>query len=363
MGMKTRFLLLAAMLGLFSCQGKGPKPDAEAAGTKHGDPGEKILIAYVFRMNTLPDATYLTHINYAFGHVNDTFDGVRLDAPEELHRLVGIKADYPHVRILLSIGGWGSGNFSEMSGDPDSRASFAKDCRRIVDEFRLDGIDIDWEYPGEDVAQISCSPDDIGNYTLLMRDIRAAIGPDKLLTHATAGSGKFYDFKALDAYIDWTNVMSYDLGWAPYHNSPLYPSELLDPESMSVSQCVQAHLDAGVPPEKLVLGLPFGGHGAEGFPRGVDLTKAHLLPGYTYHWDAVGQVPYLTDDATGAFAFGYEDEKSLRIKALFAVENGFKGAMYWSYNGDNEAGDLRRTVYQAMNGTLPPPGLRPRPAR
>ena len=248
-----------------------------------------------------------------------------------------------------------------MCGDEALRSAFAKDCRRVVDEFKLDGIDIDWEYPGEDVAQISASENDIDNYTLLMRDIRAAIGPDKLLTHATAGSGKFYDFAALDEYLDWTNVMSYDLGNAPYHNAPLYPSELLEPESMSVSECIQAHLDKGIPPEKLVLGMPFYGRGKEGFPRGIDVTKAHLLPDYTYHWHSVSQVPYLTSDETGEIVYGFDDEKSLRIKALYALDKGLKGCMYWAYNGDNAAGDLRRTVYQTLNGTLKTPGLRQRP--
>ncbi|MBR5018671.1 MAG: glycoside hydrolase family 18 protein [Bacteroidales bacterium] len=355
--MRKSLFLLAVACCLAACTSKSPSQ--EELGTKHGDPAEKILLAYVFRMNELPDATYLTHINYAFGHVNDSFNGVRLDQPDELHRLVSIKRQYPHVKILLSIGGWGSGNFSEMCAEESLRTAFAKDCRRVVDEFKLDGIDIDWEYPGEDVAEISASPDDIDNYTLLMRDIRQAIGPDKLLTHATAGSGKFYDFPALDAYIDWTNVMSYDLGNAPYHNAPLYPSDLLEPGSMSVSQCVEAHLEKGIPPEKLVLGLPFYGRGKEGFPRWVDVTKAHLLPGYTYHWDSVSQVAYLTEDATGDFAFGYDEEKSLRIKALYALDKGLKGAMYWAYNGDNAAGDLRRTVYQTLNGTLATPGLRP----
>ncbi len=351
-------ILAAALLCLTACTGK--VPTQEELGTRHGDPSEKILLAYVFRMNDLPDATYLTHINYAFGHVNDSFDGVRLDKPEELRRLVGIRRTYPHVKILLSIGGWGSGNFSEMCADEVRRTAFARDCRRVVDEFKLDGIDIDWEYPGVTAAGISASENDVDNYTLLMRDIRAAIGPDKLLTHATAGSGKFYDFAALDAYLDWTNVMSYDLGHAPYHNAPLYPSALLEPNSLSVSECIQAHLDKGISPDKLVLGLPFYGRGKEGFPRGVDPTKAHLLPGFTYHWDSESQVPYLTEDATGAFAFGYDDEKSLRIKAQYALDNGLKGAMYWAYNGDNAAGDMRRTVYQTLNGTLPTPGLRQR---
>lgn len=359
MTMRPVSILSAAALACLLA-GCAPKPAAPV--TSHGEPGEKVLIAYVFRTDpdNLPDATYLTHINYAFGHVNDTFDGVRIDDPDNLRLVAGLKKTYPHLKVLLSIGGWGSGRFSEMAGDPANRYAFAADCRRVLREFGLDGIDIDWEYPTQDIAEISCSPDDTDNYTLMMRDIREAIGPDKLLTHATVASARFIDFRAVDPYVDYTNAMTYDLGWAPYHNSCLYPSALVDPGQISVSEGIRMHLDAGVPAHKLVLGLPFGGHGEQGFPRGVDLTKAHLLMGYTYHWDEAGQVPYLTNDATGAFAFGYENEKSLYIKARYALEMGLAGAMYWAYYGDNAAGDLRRTVYQALNGPDPELGFRKR---
>ena len=82
-------ILWATAFCLAACTGKGPTQ--EELGTRHGDPAEKVLVAYVFRMHELPDATYLTHINYAFGHVNDNFNGVRLENPEELHKLSGIK--------------------------------------------------------------------------------------------------------------------------------------------------------------------------------------------------------------------------------------------------------------------------------
>lgn len=328
--------------------------------TKHGDPAEKCLIAYVYNPRELPDPTYLTHINYAFGHVNETFDGVLIHEKdvELLYQISDLKTSYPHLKVLLSIGGWGSGRFSEMVTNPEFRASFAKDCKRVVDEFDLDGIDIDWEYPSSDVAGISAAPTDIENYTLMMKDIRAEIGPDKYLTQATSGGADYIDFASVDQYLDWTNVMSYDLGWVPFHNSPLFDSEFLDPASISVAECIKRHLDKGLKPEKIVMGMPFGGHSEEGFPRGVDVTKAHLLPGYTYHWDSVGQVPYLTNDQTGAFAFGFENEKSLAIKAQYALSLGLKGAMYWSYNGDNAAGDLRRTVYQVLNGIDPQLGMK-----
>lgn len=324
-------------------------PSHTIEGTRHGEADEKILVAYVYNPRELPDPVWLTHINYAFAHVSETFDGLRIENPEKLREITALKKDYPHLKVLLSIGGWGSGNFSEMAADSLNRLAFAAECNEAVKEYDLDGIDIDWEYPTSDMAEISASPDDTKNYTKMMRDIRQAIGKDKLLTQATAANARYIDFKAIDRYIDFTNVMTYDLGWAPYHNSPLFTSEIRDPNSLSVSEGIQAHLDAGVPPEKLVMGMPFYGHGAEGFPRGIDLTKAHLIEGYTYHWDPVAMVPYLTDDRTGEFAFGYENEKSLFIKARFAVEKELKGAMYWSYGGDNSSGDLRKTVYKALN--------------
>ncbi len=311
-------------------------------------PADKVMIAYVTSWsNHQVDPLYLTHINYAFAHVDSTFDRVRVDNPGRLAGIVKLKKKYPYLKVLLSIGGWGSGNFSEMAADSIFRRSFALDCAEKVEEFGLDGIDIDWEYPTTGVAGISFSEHDTENYTLMMRDIRRAIGPDKLLTQATSATGKYIDFRAIDKYIDYTNVMAYDLGWAPYHNSPLYPTEHM--ESICVDDAVKNHLAAGVPPEKLVMGLAFYGRGKKGFPRQRDLTQAHLVEGdYTFCWDSAGQVPYIVD-STGELVFGYENETSLALKAEYILKHDLKGAMYWSYGGDNAAGDLRKCVFKVLN--------------
>ena len=310
--------------------------------------GDKILVAYVTSWSKSDvDPHYLTHINYAFGHVDSTFDRVRVDNPKRLKSIVALKRDYPHLKVLLSIGGWGSGNFSEMAADSVLRWRFAQDCAAKVREFGLDGIDIDWEYPTTGVAKISYSADDTENYTLMMRDIRAAIGKDKLLTQATVAAAEYIDFRAVEPYVDHTNVMSYDLGWAPYHNSPLYPTEHM--EKICVDEAVQRHLAAGVPREKLVMGLAFYGRGKKGFPRQRDLTQAHLVEGnYTFCWDPKGQVPYIADE-NGALVFGYENESSLALKAEYILQQGLKGGMYWSYEGDNAEGDLRRCVFKVLN--------------
>lgn len=140
----------------------------------------KVVVAYVTSWShVIPDPKYMTHINYAFGHVDETFDGVGIANEGRLRQMVELKKQKPDLNVLLSIGGWGSGRFSEMAANEKYRKAFAKDCRRVVKEYGLDGIDIDWEYPTSNAAGISSSPDDTKNFTLLMRDIRKAIGPKK----------------------------------------------------------------------------------------------------------------------------------------------------------------------------------------
>ena len=185
-----------------------------------------VVVAYVTSWSkTMPDPTVMTHINYAFGHVSDSFDGVRIDNEARLKQIVSLKKKNPNLKVLLSIGGWGSGRFSEMAASESYRTAFANDCQKAVRKYNLDGIDIDWEYPTQSGAGISSSPDDTRNFTLLMRDLRKALG-DKLLTCATIASAEHINFHSCIEYLDMVNVMSYDMGNPPFHHSALYPSEI-----------------------------------------------------------------------------------------------------------------------------------------
>ena len=121
---------------------------AFAASAKGGDKksSDKVVVAYVTSWSrVMPDPQYMTHINYAFGHVTKSFDGVRIDNQQRLHSITALKKQYPHLKVMLSVGGWASGNFSEMVADKHLRRSFAKDCKRVMKEYNLDGIDIDFE--------------------------------------------------------------------------------------------------------------------------------------------------------------------------------------------------------------------------
>lgn len=310
---------------------------------------ERVIVAYVTSWSrVMPDPKTMTHINYAFGHVTNTFDGVRIDNEERLKSIVALKKDNPQLKVMLSVGGWGSGRFSEMAADDRRRMAFAEDCRRVVEDFGLDGIDIDWEYPTSNAAGISSSEDDTANFTLLMRDLRKALGKKYLLTLASVGSAKYVDFKAIDKYINFVNIMAYDMGGAPKHHTALYPSKNTN---MSSTDAVKAHIEAGVPAHKLVLGMAFYGRGGKNYPNFQDYKDIPATSDkYIERWDDEAKAPYLTD-LQGNFVFGFENPRSLAGKCRYVLENGLKGAMYWDYDGDNEAGDLRNTVYQGILGT------------
>ena len=321
-------------------------------GAKSSEDG-KIIVAYVTSWSrVIPDPFSMMHINYAFGHVNDTFNGVRIDNEERLRDIVSLKKQNPKLKVLLSIGGWGSGRFSEMAASAELRKSFVNDCKRVLKEFNLDGIDIDWEYPTQNSANISSSPQDIQNFTLLMRDLRSVLGKRNLLTCATSSDGKYYDLPKSIEYMDFVNIMAYDMANPPKHHSALYKSPY---SGWNTSHgAVQAHLKLGVPAHKLVLGMPFYGRGKV---RDYIRNRGSLEGQYHEKWDEEAFVPYLLDKE-GVMVLGYENPRSLSIKCQYILDNNLLGAMYWEYSDDNYQGDERRTLYLSLiankKATIPP---------
>jgi chitinase len=308
---------------------------------------KKVIVAYVTSWTkVMPDPAYVTHINYAFGHVNDTFDGIRIDNENRLKSLAGLKKTAPKLKIMLSVGGWGSGRFSEMAATAENRKKFAKDCLRVVDEFKLDGIDIDWEYPTSNAAKISSSPDDTQNYTLLMQEIRNQISKSKLLTLASVADAKYIDFKAIEPIVDFVNIMTYDMGRPPYHHAGLYRSKYTS--GISVDEAVTAHLNAGMPLGKLVLGIPFYGHGNNGIADFIDYREIVNLTRFKKQWDEAAKVPFLENEK-GEFVCTYETTESIAIKCAYLLNRGMLGAMYWEYAGDTDDGILRKAVFSGVN--------------
>jgi chitinase len=342
---KFSFLFLLLFICLFSCShSKNQKNDLTASSDSLSK--TPIVLAYVTaNSDIMPDPNYVTHINYAFGHVSDSFNSIVIQHEDRLREIVNLKKEHPNLKILLSIGGWTSGGFSEMASDTLTRKGFVLDCKRVVEQFNLDGVDLDWEYPTSSAAGISSSPNDMDNFTLLMKEIREVLGTEKLLTLASAYTAQYYDFNAIDKYIDFVNIMTYDMGRPPYHNAPLGRSE--HTRNLSVEESVDAHVLAGVPLNKLTLGLAFYGHGIKGINDFVDYKDIPSLKGYTQKWDTLAQVPYLVD-SDGVFVYSFDNPESLRLKCEYLLKKGLLGAMYWEYSCDDADGTLRKTVYNTV---------------
>ena len=311
--------------------------------TPAAPPSETVIVGYaVYWESTLPDPTLLTHINYAFGHIANDFETLKVEKEARLKLIVALKKQNPNLKVLLSIGGWEAGNFSEMAADEKHRQKFCKNCLSAVNRYGLDGIDIDWEYPTSSMAGISSSPDDTKNFTLLMRDLRAVLGQDKLLTMASASNAKYVNFKDAVPYMNFVNVMTYDMGDPPEHNGALYRSSM---SSESCDESVAKHFRAGVPYEKIVLGIPFYGHGdGKAFGDYVDYKDIRIdASKYTVQWDATAMVPYVTN-ASGKMVLTYDDAKSVGLKAEYVQQKNLAGAMYWNIEADDASFTLGRAV-------------------
>lgn len=327
----------AAIASLAAC-----KTDVNKAVT--ADEPHYIVASYTWSGGQpLPDPANLNMINYAFGRVNATRDGIDIENPDRFRQVVTLKEQKPSLRIVLSLGGGGtSDGFSDMAADSLLRKAFAADCRHVADAYGLDGIDFDWEFPGNQNGR----PEDPANFTLLLKEVRAALGDDKIISIAGGGDLPGVNASEVLDIIDYFNVMTYDLGSAPYHHTSLHRSDLTG--WRSVDDVIEDYRSRGIPFDKMVLGLGFYGR-ADGvhFPQWAfyrDIIADHTL---TECWDSVACVPYLVDEE-GTLVVSYENPRSLRIKCDYIKDNGFLGGMYWRSEYDTDSMELARTVAEAL---------------
>lgn len=217
------------------------------------------------------DAAKLTHINYAFVNVKDSMaflTNLKTDSTN-FRKLNELKKINPDLKIIPSIGGWSwSENFSDAVLTPSSRKKFAKNSVDIVREYKLDGVDIDWEYPGMRGEEGNVyRPEDKQNFTMMFEEIRAELdklsaetGKKYLLTAAVGGSKSFVNNTEMDKVgkiLDYILIMTYDYGGRNVsHHTNLYPSKGQEGGS-SAHQSVVDFMAAGVPSNKIGLGAAF----------------------------------------------------------------------------------------------------------
>ena len=108
--------------------------------------------------------------------------------------------------------------FSSAAATPQGRLELASHIQALYQQFGLDGIDIDWEYPGQGGdAGNGVSPDDSANFLAFLQTLRALLPSGAVITAATqtvpfagADGRPMADVAAFADVLDWVLVMNYD---------------------------------------------------------------------------------------------------------------------------------------------------------
>ncbi len=185
---------------------------------------------------------YLTHVNYAFALPNSNGTLKPIENASKLSSLVGT-AHSNGVKVLLSIGGWNDGNdsaFESLAASSSGRTAFVNACLNTVNQYGLDGIDIDWEYPDPGSSAT--------NYQNLMNQLCSALhGRGKLCTAAVVAQGSTGGgvTSTVFGYVDYLQIMAYDANNGN-HSSYAYAESSLN-----------YWRNRGLPKAKAVLGVPF----------------------------------------------------------------------------------------------------------
>ena len=307
------------------------------------------------------------------------------------NQILQLKEQYPTLKALISIGGYTlSGNFSNAAKDDASRKRFASSCIDLyLKQYQgvFDGLDIDWEYPVNG-GLTTGAPEDKTNYTLLLTEIRQQLDElgkagnrhYLLSIAAPVGPGIIRNFALRDigVVVDWKTLMAYDFHgtWekSTKLNAPLFrtPNDPAD-TGLNVDAALQAYTFEGVPPQKIVLGIPFYGHGWSGVPADnnglykpasgaapgkyesgsftyTEITTDYL-PTYQRFWNEDAHVPWLYDPASGTF-ISYDDPQSIEAKAGYARDQALAGIMIWDVSQGDKS--LMDAIYAGLAAGGPP---------
>jgi chitinase len=331
------------------------------------------------------DAEKLTHINYAFATISKSGE---LNIPTKtdsvnLAVLNSLKEKNKDLKIIISIGGWGAEYFSDAAFSDSSRLKFARSAISFMKGLKLDGVDLDWEYPGQIGGGNIFRAEDKENFTLMLKILREQLNVESdkdgrsgdnryLLTIATGGDTEYMKHTELGIahqYLDFINIMTYDLynglDTVTGHHTGLYQSAKSDLLRNSSADAVKGHIAAGVPAEKIVLGVAFYGRGwldvndkdnglfqlaGKHISLSHDSIKTSYINknGFTRYWDEDAKAPYLWNPESRTF-ITYADEESFIHKVNYVKTTGLGGVMFWEYSHDLKEKVLLNTLYKELN--------------
>ena len=333
------------------------------------------FVGYVQRnkLDTVTDeqAKKLTHLNIAFAPVEDGLTVMEL-TDSEVNELKRIKNINKNLNILVSTGGGGNRGHGEATKTKEGLDRLVASTIDIVKKYDLDGIDCDWEFPG-DTGII----EEKYQHTLLFKAYREQL--DLLqkqcnkyfwLTTA-AGCGKWYidrtEIETSHKYLDFINLMTYDSNTNTNitgHHTHLFNSKQENaPQTQSADYHINLLTNIGIPKDKILIGVAFYSHmwtDVENKNNGLyQKSRQNNVYGPNFHdilniyekdsnfkkyFDEDAKAPYLFNGNT---FISYDDTVSTKLKVDYAKENNLKGVFYWVHSSDNTS-TLFNTIYDNL---------------
>jgi chitinase len=344
---------------------------------------------HVKNIDTSGSAAKLTHLNYAFGNVQDgkcaigdsyaDYDrfyqaGESVDGQPDtwdagalrgsFNQLRKLKAKYPNLKVIWSFGGWTwSGGFTQAAANP---AAFAESCYNLVEDPRwadvFDGIDIDWEYPN--ACGLTCDTSGPAAFGNVMSALRSRFGTGNLVTSAITADGSSggkidaTDYAGAAQYVDWYLPMTYDFFGAfdadgpTAPHSPLYSYDGIPAQGFNSDAAIQKLKSKGVPASKLLLGIGFYGRGWTGVTQSTPGGSATGAAPGTYEAGIEDYKVLKTScPSTGTIAgtayakcgdqwWSYDTPATINGKMTYAKDQGLGGAFFWEMSGDTANGEL-----------------------
>jgi chitinase len=292
-----------------------------------------------------------------------------------LKKLVSLKKKNPSLKVALAFGGWGGcRTCSQLFADPANRTSFAQSVLAILQQYQLDGIDIDWEFPAIDEGPPGhpYRAADKQNFTELIKAVRSALGKRYEISFAAGVFPEYLynsiEWKKVMPLVDRVHLMTYDMvnrkSRFSGHHAALYSTPF---QHISIDNTIRFLDSLGIARNKVVIGAAFyartytvadtNNHGLyrpavfDGFAVYKTYRRRFAAAnGFTCYWDDTAKVPYCFNPSQKLFVT-FDDERSVALKTNYALAKGLNGMLIWELRQDDGQQRLLNAIRVAVRGT------------